>query len=104
MQPHCPSFLLGHRFLFASWSFAPWYPPFRGRLHCIWPGRAKNVRQVLLTSPEPNVNSFIHLRQIGGETGGAQYCDVFDVFRQVGDGLVLLAQLTAEVSGLVNQL
>ena len=33
-----------------------------------------------------------------------KYCDVFNIFRQVGNGLVLLAQLTAEVSGLVNQI
>lgn len=39
-----------------------------------------------------------------GRVDRVKYCDVFDVSRQVGNGLVLLAQLTAEVSGLVNQI
>lgn len=33
-----------------------------------------------------------------------KYCDVFDISRQVANGLFLLAQLTAEVSGLVNEI
>lgn len=39
--------------------------------------------------------------EIGGEV---KYCEVFDISRQVGNGLLLLAQLTAKVSGLVNQI
>lgn len=45
------------------------------------------------------------LRQIKGEIGGGvTYCDVVDVSRQLGDGLVREAQLTAEAPGLVNQI
>lgn len=33
-----------------------------------------------------------------------KYCDFFDIFRQMSNSLVLLAQLTAVVSGLVNQI
>lgn len=36
--------------------------------------------------------------------GGETYSDVDDVTRQVGDVLVHLAQLTAEVSGLVDEI
>lgn len=39
-----------------------------------------------------------------GEICGINYSEVCDVSRQVGNGLLLLAQLTAEFSGLVYQI
>lgn len=46
----------------------------------------------------------IPLGQNQGEICGINYSEVCDVSRQVGNGLLLLAQLTAEFSGLVYQI
>lgn len=44
----------------------------------------------------------IHINQV--EIYGINYSQVSDVSRQVGNGLLLLAQLTAEISGLVYKI
>lgn len=46
----------------------------------------------------------ILLGQNQGEICGINYSEVCDVSRQVGNGLLLLTQLTAEFSGLVYQI
>lgn len=93
-----------HTFPFASQSFAWRLRPFQGRQRCTWSVRVKNNYSSIFVQLHQSHRIIILLGHNECEICGINYSDVCDVSREVGDGFLLLAQLTAEFSGLVYQI